>query len=93
MRKEVDMKYRYFESTGRERYAPTPRMMEYLGHVIDLPTDNIRGKDTGKAPDEVIGEKMRVTRSRIGTLRHAIARFYNKEEVLELCEEVMKETA
>ena len=87
------MKYRYFESTGRERYAPTPRMMEYIGHVIDLPTDNIRGKDTGKAPDEVIGEKMGVTRSRIFDLRHAIARFYNKEEVLELCAEVMKETA
>ena len=87
------MKYRYFESTGRKRITPTPRMMEYLGHVIDLPTDNNRGKDTGKAPDEVIGEKMRVTRSRVGLYRHAFARNYNKEEVLELCADVMKETA
>ena len=87
------MKYRYFESTGRERKAPSPRMMEYLGHVIDLPTDNYRGKDTGKAPDEVIGQKMCVTRGRIWSLRKDIAKNYNKQEVLELCEEIMKEVA
>ena len=86
------IKMRRFESTGCARKV-TPRMMEYLGHVIDLPTDNYRGKDTGKAPDEVIGQKMCVTRGRIWSLRKDIARNYDKQEVLELCEEVMKETA
>jgi hypothetical protein len=90
MKKEVkimNMNTRYMESTGRTRQV-TPRMMEYLGHVIDTPTVGAYG-DNGK----VIGKKMDVTRNRIGSFRSAFVRMFTKEEVLELCEEVMKETA
>tara|TARA_B110000902_G_scaffold205730_1_gene234212 strand:+ start:172 stop:456 length:285 start_codon:yes stop_codon:yes gene_type:complete len=94
MKKEVkimNVNTRYMESTGRTRQV-TPRMMEYLGHVIDTPTVGAYG-DNGKAPDEVIGKKMYVTSSRIGSFRSAFKRMFTKEEVMELCEEVMKEAA
>ncbi len=86
------MTLRYFESTGRTRKV-TPRMMEYLAHVIDTPTVGAWGKDSGKAPDEDIGKKMNVTRGRIGDYRNAFAKKFTKEEVLELCEEIMSEAA
>jgi len=94
MKKEVkimNVNTRYMESTGRTRQV-TPRMMEYLGHVIDTPTVGAYG-DNGKAPDEVIGNKMEVTRDRVAQYRNAFKRMFTKEEVLELCEEVMKEAA
>ena len=74
------------------RKPVTPRMMEYLRNVIDTPTVGAYG-DNGKAPDEVIGKKMYVTSSRIGSFRSAFKRMFTKEEVMELCEEVMKEAA
>ena len=86
------MKKRYFESTGLAKKV-TPRMMEYLRVVIDTPTIGAWGKDNGKAPDDTIGIKMGVTRDRIGQYRNAFARMFSKEEILELCEEVMKEVA
>jgi len=85
------MKKRYMESTGRTRRV-SPRMMEYLRWVIDTPTAGAWGKDNGKAPDDKIGIKMFVTRERVADYRRAFARF-TKEEVLELCEEIMKEAA
>ncbi len=87
----MNVNTRYMESTGRTRQV-TPRMMEYLGHVIDTPTVGAYG-DSGKAPDEVIGNKMCVTAGRVGHYRSAFERMFTKEEVLELCEEVMKEAA
>ena len=83
---------RYFECTNRTRKV-TNRMKEYLGHVIDSPTVDARGNDNGKAPDEVIGIKMGVTRGRVGDYRTAFERMFTKEEVLELCEEIMKDAA
>lgn len=80
---------RYFKITGQTR-SVSPRMMEYLSHVIDTPTDNARGKNNGKAPDEVIGKKMSVTRERIRMYRVSFSKFA-KEEVMELCEDIMKE--
>ena len=78
------MKTRYFEATGRARKV-TPRMMEYLAHVIDTPID-------GRGLHAEIGRKMGVTTGRVGHYRDAFARFA-KEEIVELCEEVMKEAA
>ena len=86
------MKTRYFEATGRARKV-TPRMMEYLGHVIDTPIDEGTNNLGGKVADEVIGKKMKVTRSRIANYRDNFAEKYTKEEILELCEEIMKEAA
>ncbi len=93
----MNVKKRYMESTGRTRKV-TPRMMEYLGHVIDTPTvgewkDGKAWRCVDKAPDEVIGNKMEVTRDRVAQYRNAFKRMFTKEEVLELCEEVMKEAA
>ena len=85
------MKKKCFETTGRARKV-TPRMMEYLRCVIDTPTVGALGKDNGKAPDDTIGIKMSVTRERVAHYRRAFAKFA-KEEILELCEEVMKEAA
>ena len=82
---------KYFQSTGCKKQVSF-RMMEYLGHVIDTPTAGAWGKDNGKAPDDTIGIKMSVCRERVADYRRAFARF-TKEEVLELCEEVMKEVA
>lgn len=82
---------RYFECTNRTRKV-TNRMKEYLGHVIDTPTVGAYG-DNGKAPDSVIGKKMNVTAGRVGNYRSAFERMFTKEEVLELCEEIMKEAA
>ena len=45
-----------------------------------------------KAPDDTIGIKMSVCRERVADYRRAFERF-TKEEVLELCEEIMKEAA
>jgi len=80
-------KLRYMETTGRAKKV-TPRMMEYLGHVIDTPTAGAWGKDSGKAPDDTIGIKMCVTAGRVGQYRSAFERMFTKEEVLELCEEI-----
>ena len=85
------MKLRYFETTGRTRRV-TPRMMEYLRYVIDTPTVGSYG-DNGKAPDEIIAQKMFVCRDRVGQYRSSFARKFVKEEILELCEEIMKEAA
>ena len=82
---------RYFKTTGQTRNV-SPRIMEYLGHVIDTPTDNARGKDNGKAPDEVIGQKMSITRERIRHYRVSLSKF-TKEEIMELCEDIMKEAS
>ena len=86
------MKKRYMESTGRTRRV-SPRMMEYLRYVIDTPTVGAWGKDRGKAPDDTIGIKMCVTAGRVGQYRSSFERMFTKEEVLELCEEIMKEAA
>jgi len=86
------MKKRYMESTGRTRRV-SPRMMEYLRWVIDTPTAGAWGKDNGKAPDDTIGIKMFVTAGRVGQYRSSFERMFTKEEVLELCEEIMKEAA
>ena len=85
------MKKRYMESTRRTRRV-SPRMMEYLRCVIDTPTGGALGKDNGKAPDDIIAIKMGVCRGRVADYRRSFERF-TKEEVLELCEEIMKEAA
>ena len=85
------IKMRRFESTGRARKV-TPRMMEYLGHVIDTPLEGNREEKNGYVTDVRIGEKMGVTGNRVGDYRWSLARF-TKEEVLELCEEIMKDAA
>ena len=79
------MRTRYFEATGRARKV-TPRMMEYLAHVIDTPID-------GRGLHAEIGRKMGVTNTRVGHYRDAFARKFSKEEIVELCEEIMKEAA
>jgi len=81
----------YFKSTGRVRRVP-PRMLEYLRNVIDTPTAGFY-VDNGKAPDEIIGQKMCVCKERVGQYRKTFAKRYFKEEVMELCEEIMKEAA
>jgi|TARA_B110001454_G_C12393820_1_gene297934 hypothetical protein len=86
------IKSKYFESSGETKRV-TSRMMEYLGHVIDTPIDEGTNNLGGKVADEVIGKKMKVTRSRIANYRDNFAEKYTKEEILELCEEIMKEAA
>ena len=81
---------RRFESTGRVRKV-TPRMMEYLATVIDAPTVGAYG-DNGKAPDLAIGKKMNVTAGRVGNYRNACSRL-KREEIAELCEEILKEAS
>ena len=83
---------KYFESSGETKRV-TPRMMEYLGHVIDTPIDEGTNNLNGKVADEVIGKRMKVTRSRIANYRNNFAEKYTREEVLELCEDIMKEAA
>ena len=86
------IKSKYFESSGETKRV-TSRMMEYLGHVIDTPISEGTNNLDGKVADEVIGKKMNVTRSRVADYRNRFARMFTKEEVLELCEEIMKEAA
>jgi len=83
---------KYFESSGETKRV-TSRMMEYLGHVIDTPIDEGTNNLNGKVADEVIGKRMKVTRSRIANYRNNFAEKYTREEVLELCEDIMKEAA
>ena len=83
---------KYFESSGETKRV-TSRMMEYLGHVIDTPIDEGTNNLNGKVADEVIGKKMKVTKSRIANYRNNFAEKYTREEVLELCEDIMKEAA
>ena len=85
------MKTRFFETTKRTRKV-TPRMMEYLACVIDTPLEGNREEKNGYVTDVRIGEKMGVTGNRVGDYRWSLARF-TKEEVLELCEEIMKDAA
>lgn len=82
---------RYFECTNRARKV-TPRMREYLATVIDTPLEGNREEKNGYVTDVRIGEKMGVTGNRVGDYRWSLARF-TKEEVLELCEEIMKDAA
>ena len=84
------IRMRRFESTGRT-WKVTPRMMEYLATVIDTPTVGVYG-DNGKAPDAVIGKKMGVTNRRVGNYRNACSR-WKREEIAELCEEILKEAS
>ena len=86
------IKSKYFESSGETKRV-TSRMMEYLGHVIDTPIDEGTNNLGGKVADEVIGKKMKVTKSRIANYRNNFAEKYTREEVLELCEDIMKEAA
>ena len=88
----MSIKSKYFESSGETKRV-TSRMMEYLGHVIDTPISEGTSNLNGKVADEVIGKKMMVTRSRIANYRDKFAENFTKEEVLELCEDVMKEAA
>ena len=82
---------RYFECTDRT-VSVAPSMMKYLAVIIDTP---IEGKYNlnGKVSDEVIGRKVSLTKSRIGEIRKNIRERLSKEEVLELCEEIMKDAA
>ena len=75
---------RYMESTGLTRKI-TPRMMEYLACVIDTPIE-------GRGLHAEIGRKMCVTTGRVGQYRDSFQRF-SREEITELCEEIMKEAA
>ena len=79
---------RYFECTDRTVSVPMS-MYTYLAVIIDTP---IEGKYNlnGKVSDEVIGRKMYRTKSRIAGIRKNIRERLTKEEVLELCEEIMK---
>ena len=83
---------KYFESSGETKRV-TSRMMEYLGYVIDTPIDEGTNNLNGKVADEVIGKRMKVTRSRIAEFRTKFSEKFTKEEVLELCEDIMKEAA
>ena len=85
------IRMRRFESTGRARKV-TPRMMEYLATVIDTPLEGNLEEKNGYVTDVRIGKKMGVTGGRVGDYRWSLARF-TKEEILELCEEIMKEAA
>jgi len=83
---------RQFKSSGCARRV-TPRMMEYLRYVIDTPVSEATNNLNGKVSDEVIGQKMKITKSRIQQYRSVFAEKFTKEEILELCEEIMKEAA
>ena len=82
---------RYFECTGRTVNV-APSMMKYLAVIIDTP---IEGKYNlnGKVSDEDIGRKVYLTKARIGGIKNNIRKRLTKEEVLELCEDIMKEAA
>ena len=85
------IRMRRFESTGRARKV-TPRMMEYLATVIDTPLEGNLEEKNGYVTDVRIGKKMGVTNGRVGDYRKACSRL-KREEIAELCEEILKEAA
>ena len=70
--------------TAMEKLAP--RMVEYLRNVIDTPIED-RGLDAE------IARKMRITRSCVSSYKKKVEERLTKEELLEVCSEIMKEAA
>ena len=64
----------------------SPSMLRYLRAVIDTPIE-------GKGLDAALCRKFRRSRSYSSTMRRLIAKRLTREELLEVCEEIMKEAA
>ena len=64
----------------------SPSMLRYLRAVIDTPIE-------GRGLDAELCRKFRRSRSYSSTMRRMIAKRLTREELLEVCEEIMKEAA
>ena len=64
----------------------SPSMLKYLRAVIDTPIE-------GRGLDAELCRKLRRSRSYSSTMRRLIAKRLTREELLEVCEEIMKEAA
>ena len=64
----------------------SPSMLRYLRAVIDTPIE-------GRGLDAEICRKLCRSRSYSSTMRRLIAKRLTREELLEVCEEIMKEAA
>ena len=61
-------------------------MLRYLRAVIDIPIE-------GRGLDAALCRKLRRSRSYSSNMRRLIAKRLTREELLEVCEEIMKEAA
>ena len=79
------------------RATLTPRESEYLSMIIDIeePKGPFNKKSTYEsAVNWEIARKMNVTYSRVYLLKHAVMwKLGNKGNLLEVCEDIMKEAA
>ena len=64
----------------------SPSMLRYLRAVIDTPIE-------GRGLDAELCRKFRRSRAYSSTMRRLIAKRLTREELLEVCEEIMKEAA
>ena len=64
----------------------SPSMLRYLRAVIDTPVE-------GRGLDSEIARSVNCTRSWAYTMKKMIAKRLTREELLEVCEEIMKEAA
>ena len=71
-------------TTAMEKLSP--RMLDYLRMVIDTPIE-------GRGLDAEIARKMRRTPSCIYLHKKGVAHRLTREELLEVCSEIMKEVA
>ena len=64
----------------------SPSMLRYLRAVIDIPIE-------GRGLDAALCRKLRRSRTYSYSMRRLIAKRLTREELLEVCEEIMKEAA
>ena len=64
----------------------SPSMLRYLRAVIDTPVE-------GRGLDSEIARSVNCTRSWAYTMKKMIAKRLTREELLEVCEKIMKEAA
>ena len=64
----------------------SPSMLRYLRAVIDTPIE-------GRGLDAELCRNLHRSRSYSSTMRRLIAKRLTREELLEVCEEIMKEAA
>ena len=64
----------------------SPRLLDYLRNVIDTPID-------GRGLDSEIARNMRISRSCVYIYKKMIAERLTRKELLEVCDEIMKEVA
>jgi hypothetical protein len=83
--KEVIMAKRVKDrETAIEKVSPS--MLKYLREVIDTPIE-------GRGLDAAIARRVCRSRAWSGQMKRMIAKRLTREELLEVCEEIMKEAA